>query len=152
MRYRYVSIAISPTTFAVYFYKESFPDEMCISCHGKEELQKVDDGEVISLHVDVEEHRNSAHGKNPCIKCHTDISVSRDPVCRGSGKVDCSICHSEQVEDYQISQHGTYYAAGNPIAPYCTDCHGVHGHAIKRGSFLSYIRTQHTRSLWTMPS
>jgi cytochrome b subunit of formate dehydrogenase len=113
------------------FYEESFPDEMCVSCHGDEELEKIDGGEVISLYVDAEEHQKSAHGKNSCIKCHTNISNSRDPVCRSSGKVDCSICHSEQVEDYQISQHGTFNAAGNPVAPYCTDCHGVHDVQLK---------------------
>jgi cytochrome b subunit of formate dehydrogenase len=36
------------------------------------------------------------------------------------------MCHAEQVDDYQISQHGTYHADGNPNAPYCTDCHGIH--------------------------
>lgn len=108
------------------FYEESFPDEMCISCHSDENLQKTVDGDTVSLYVDSEEHENSVHKNNSCIKCHTNVSVSRDPVCRGSGRVDCSICHSEQVNDYEVSQHGTYHAAGNPIAPYCTDCHGVH--------------------------
>ena len=109
------------------FYEESFPDRMCISCHENKELQKVVDGKVISLYVDEEEHRNSIHGQNSCIKCHTNVSIARDPVCKGSGKDYYSICHSKQVDDYQISRHGSYHAAGNPIAPYCTDCHGVHG-------------------------
>ncbi|MFQ6103473.1 MAG: cytochrome c3 family protein [Candidatus Glassbacteria bacterium] len=108
------------------FYEESFPDGLCMDCHSRTDLTKNVDGKEISLYVDEEEHKQSVHGVNSCIKCHTNVSNSRDPVCKNSGKVDCSMCHSEQVEDYQISQHGTYHAQGNPIAPYCTDCHGIH--------------------------
>ncbi len=108
------------------FYEESFSDELCMSCHENEDLQTVVDGEEIPLFVDLNEFRNSAHGTNSCIKCHNNVSVSNDPVCLNSGKVDCSICHSKQVEDYQSSRHGVYFAEGNPIAPYCTNCHGVH--------------------------
>jgi predicted CXXCH cytochrome family protein len=36
------------------------------------------------------------------------------------------MCHPVQAEDYQTSQHGKYHAEGNPLAPYCTDCHGTH--------------------------
>jgi len=115
-----------PHTIRRVFYEESFSDKMCISCHGKPDLFRIVDGERVSLAVDEVEVRNSIHRNNSCIKCHTNVSVSRDPVCRDSGPVDCSICHAEQVDDYQISQHGTYHAQGNPIAPYCTDCHGDH--------------------------
>ncbi len=109
------------------FYEESFPDELCMSCHGEEDLTRIDDeGQVDSLYVSFEAHRNSAHAVNSCIKCHTDVSSSRDPVCLDSGPVDCSICHSEEVDQYQVSKHGVEHSEGNPIAPYCTDCHGVH--------------------------
>ncbi len=108
------------------FYEESFPDKLCMSCHSDPDLQKTEDDTSVSLYVDYEEFTGSAHGTNSCIKCHTNISNSRDPVCANSGKVDCSMCHSESVADYQNSQHGMDHAQGNPIAPYCTDCHGVH--------------------------
>jgi predicted CXXCH cytochrome family protein len=108
------------------FYEESFPNELCISCHENPDLVRTVNGEDVSLYVNASEHRGSAHKKNSCIKCHTNVSTSQDPVCRDSGKVDCSICHSEQVSDYEISQHGAYHQQGNPNAPYCTDCHGIH--------------------------
>jgi predicted CXXCH cytochrome family protein len=106
--------------------EESFPDSMCMSCHRDQDLHTVVDGEEISLYVEEEEVRYSAHRASSCIKCHANVSASRKPVCRGSGKVDCSMCHPVQGEDYQVSQHGKYHAEGNPIAPYCTDCHGTH--------------------------
>ncbi|RME01729.1 MAG: hypothetical protein D6814_00925, partial [Calditrichaeota bacterium] len=108
------------------FYEESFPDSLCLSCHGRKDLKKSTDGHVVSLYVDQAKLKKSVHGQNACIKCHTDVSRSRKPVCRDSKPVDCSMCHAEQVADYQNSEHGTQYALGNPIAPYCTDCHGEH--------------------------
>jgi cytochrome b subunit of formate dehydrogenase len=41
-------------------------------------------------------------------------------------KVDCSICHAAQVDEYESSTHGTLYAAGDPDAPACLDCHDKH--------------------------
>jgi len=108
------------------FYEESFPDRLCMSCHSDTTLTKNVNGEERSLFVDIEQHNNSAHRSNSCIKCHTNMSNSRDPVCLNSGTVDCSMCHPEQALEYKTSQHGQYHAQANPIAPYCTDCHGVH--------------------------
>jgi len=79
------------------FYEESFPDTLCMSCHSDPELQKEVEGKVISLYVDQDELIHSAHGNNSCIKCHTSVSQSRNPVCRDSGRVDCSMCHAEEV-------------------------------------------------------
>ncbi len=107
-------------------YEESFPDSLCMSCHQNQDLHKVVDGEEVTLYVDEEDVRHSIHRTNSCIKCHTDVSVSRDPVCRDSGQVDCSMCHPAEAVDYQASRHGMDHAQGNPIAPYCTDCHGAH--------------------------
>lgn len=107
-------------------YTDSFPDEMCLDCHTKPDIHKVVDGETVSLSVDPDELAASDHGAIQCIKCHTNARTSNDPVCIGSGKVDCSMCHAEAVTDYAGSQHGKYYADGDTLAPYCTDCHGDH--------------------------
>lgn len=108
------------------FYELSYPDSKCLSCHAKRDLVKSTYDHVDALFVDKTHLENSAHQQNSCVKCHTNINPAKDPVCRDSGKVDCSMCHAEQVEAYQTSQHGIFHEAGNPIAPYCTDCHGTH--------------------------
>ena len=108
------------------FYEQNFTDDMCMSCHNNKDLYMTVNDKRISLYIDVTQIKNSAHKDNSCIKCHTNVSTSNNPVCKGSGKVDCSICHAEPVNDYQISQHGKLYADNNPNAPYCTDCHGTH--------------------------
>lgn len=114
------------------FYNDSFPDDMCMKCHGNKDLKKVVDGKSISLYVDENQFKNSVHVVNSCVKCHTNISKARNPVCLNSGKVDCSICHASQSDDYSISLHGKKHAAGEKIAPYCTDCHTKHNTQSKK--------------------
>lgn len=108
------------------FYDRSFPDKLCMSCHANKNMFKIVGDKKVSLYVDQGKHLRSVHGTSSCIKCHNNVSLSRAPVCLNSGKVDCSICHAEQVADYQKSQHGMDHARGKAIAPYCTDCHGTH--------------------------
>ncbi|NNE34220.1 MAG: hypothetical protein HKN13_03225, partial [Rhodothermales bacterium] len=108
------------------FYEESFPDAECVHCHSNPELHKIEDGQRVSLYVEPEKIAASVHAGTSCFKCHTDISRTRDPLCLESGKVDCSMCHSQQVDDFEISQHGQHYARGDSLAPYCTDCHSDH--------------------------
>ena len=114
------------------FYDDSFPDDKCMKCHNNRNLQKVIDGKPVSLFVDYNQFKNSAHTNNSCIKCHTNISTAKNPVCLNSGKVDCSICHVPQVDDYNISLHGQKHYSGDKTAPYCTDCHSTHNVQLKR--------------------
>ena len=113
------------------FYEDKYTDEYCMKCHADENLKMAKDGKEISLFVDYDKHKNSAHKDNSCIKCHTNISVSNKPVCIDSGPVDCSSCHAEEVADYQKSFHGKLYAEKNEVAPYCTDCHSKHETKLK---------------------
>lgn len=114
------------------FYDDSFPDDKCMKCHGQKDLSKISNGEKVSLYVDINQFKNSAHTNNSCIKCHTNMSNSKNPVCLNSGKVDCSICHTTQVDDYNISIHGQRHFVGDAKAPYCTDCHSKHNTQSKK--------------------
>ncbi|MGD8780234.1 MAG: hypothetical protein PVH88_14865 [Ignavibacteria bacterium] len=107
-------------------YDESFPSKMCIDCHTKPDVHKIVNGERVSLQIDPDELADSAHFQNQCVKCHANVSHQKNPVCLNSGQVDCSMCHAEAVNDYNISQHGIMHAAGNTDVPYCTDCHRTH--------------------------
>ncbi len=113
------------------FYEKSFPDSKCLSCHGKKRFKKTVDGKTISLYVDKNDLQHSVHRNNSCIKCHTNVSISKRPVCLNSGKVDCSMCHAEEVANYQTSQHGIDHANGKQNVPYCIDCHGTHNTSSK---------------------
>ncbi|KAA3656419.1 MAG: hypothetical protein DWQ10_15450 [Calditrichaeota bacterium] len=114
-------------------YERTFPDSDCIACHTKEDVFKIVDGEKISLRIDPDEIGHSAHAENTCVKCHSKVSISKNPVCKDSGPVDCSMCHAEEVTLYNESQHGILYATADSTtaAPYCSDCHGTHTTKLK---------------------
>lgn len=108
------------------YYEQQFNNDLCMSCHSNPDIQKVENGEVINLHVDISHLENSVHSEQECIKCHTNVSSANNPVCLNSGPVDCSVCHAEQVDEWQLSKHSMELVSGNDDAPYCTDCHGEH--------------------------
>ncbi len=108
------------------FYEQNFDNKRCMSCHADENLTRVVDGKEESLYVDLNNLEHSVHKDNSCIKCHTNVSEFKDPICKESGRVDCSICHANQVDEWELSQHSRERMAGNYEAPYCTDCHGSH--------------------------
>jgi len=112
-------------------YDEKYTDNYCMACHIDENLQMEKDGKTISLFVDYENHNNSAHKDNSCVKCHANINVSNNPICIDSGPVDCASCHAEEVSDYTKSYHGKLFADKKEAAPYCTDCHGKHDTQLK---------------------
>lgn len=114
------------------FYQDSYPDDMCMKCHSNKDLSKIIDGKKVSLFVNYDQFKGSVHTVNSCVKCHTNLSQANNPVCLNSGKVDCSICHQTQNEDYNISIHGTKHYSGDTNAPYCTDCHTSHNAQSKK--------------------
>ncbi len=107
-------------------YEQDFTNNYCMECHSEKEIFKIVNGKKISLYIDINEHNNSAHKDNSCVKCHANVNTSSNPICKGSGKVDCSSCHAEQAADYVVSQHGKLNAKGDINSAYCTDCHGTH--------------------------
>ena len=107
-------------------YEEKYTDVYCMNCHKNKQLYKLVNGKKEFLFIDYAKFKKSAHKDNSCIKCHTNISIENNPVCKNSGKVDCSSCHAEVVSNYTKSIHGELHAKGNVNAPYCTDCHGEH--------------------------
>jgi len=111
------------------FYDEGVSNRECLTCHGRRDLVTARDGEAVSLYVDPAEYHDSAHAKTTCAQCHTG-ATPRHPerACATViDKVDCSICHAEQVALYAESTHGTLQARGDRDAPECTTCHGTHG-------------------------
>jgi cytochrome b subunit of formate dehydrogenase len=108
-------------------YEEGIADEQCLKCHDDPGLSIQRDGKTISLAVDREEIRNSIHRNTSCAKCHTGTDpFAQRPCSTVKTNVDCSICHAEVVKEFSTSIHGTLAARGDPNAPVCRDCHGVH--------------------------
>ena len=107
------------------FYDNGMATEDCLRCHKKSDLKRKSNGKTLAVHSD--KLAGSVHSKIACAQCHTGVSPSKRRSCETViKKVDCSICHSDQVDVYQKSTHGKLQAAGDKNAPWCTDCHGDH--------------------------
>jgi len=112
-------------------------DTGCLGCHSMEALAKpLPNGESLSLHVPAGPYAGSVHRALGCATCHGDIDASVHPA---PGKdiqslrqysLDrsqvCRMCHAGAAEHYEGSLHATRVAAGDPIAPVCSGCHGYH--------------------------
>ncbi len=107
-----------------------FPDQDCLSCHGKPEISQImSDGTVRPLFVDPEEWSRDIHqqGKVACVDCHRNANPYLH-FREGFIDVDCARCHPEEDEEYQKNIHQTFSA---PIThgkelPLCFDCHTKH--------------------------
>jgi len=107
------------------FYTQGMADRDCQQCHANPTLKSADGR---AMYVNQEELGRSRHVRTACVQCHTDARPSLDRPCKTvAPKVDCSICHAEQVTQYNKSTHGQLVAKGSPDAPVCADCHGTHG-------------------------
>jgi predicted CXXCH cytochrome family protein len=110
------------------FYSQGMSDRDCMRCHGDRSLVMTRGDRQVSLFVDLNATARSRHARTACVQCHTGGTPS-DAVraCRTMpGKVDCSICHTEVVNQYRESTHGQLTAKGSPDAPECNDCHAPH--------------------------
>jgi cytochrome b subunit of formate dehydrogenase len=110
------------------FYPDGLANKDCLTCHAQPDLTMTRaGGEIVSLTIDEQLYSDSMHAGTACAQCHTDVTVSKERACETiQSAVDCSICHAEQVTEYQGSTHGTLHADSDPDAPSCQDCHAKH--------------------------
>ncbi len=106
------------------YYDEGVSDRDCMACHAKP--AQAASREIPA--VDTAELTGSAHAQNRCSQCHTGANASLTRPCETViPKVDCSICHADQVEQHKRGIHGQLLAQNDPGAPVCLDCHSSHG-------------------------
>ena len=108
------------------FYTQGMADRDCMSCHANPTL-KARRGATRCTSTS-RTRRTRATRASPAssatpASCPPWTGPAR-PITR---KVDCSVCHAEQVAQYNESTHGQLAAKGSPDAPGCRDCHGTHG-------------------------
>ena len=109
------------------FYDTGTANKDCLSCHGKQDLATTRDGGAASLFVDEGHYVASTHAKVACAQCHSEVMPSHERPCDTVvSKVDCSVCHAEQSNQYSSSIHGQLAARDDHDAPGCLDCHSAH--------------------------
>jgi hypothetical protein len=139
----------------------------CQVCHDDKDLVRVKSGKTVSLYVNTDILKNSAHKDVPCTGCHTDfayktphVNVSRSgEEWRSVAKLSCKNCHSNVFADYTSSSHspsnvpgessGTVGAPNSSAPgmpkPLCGDCHG--GHSIPASNNVEAQRELHASGL-----
>jgi cytochrome b subunit of formate dehydrogenase len=106
------------------------PDEVCLSCHGAEGLEKERGGKKISLRVDGQTFASSIHAPFGCATCHSDASgVPHPPALK---RVECAPCHADASQAYLQSVHGKARARGFTEAANCVSCHGSIHEMVRR--------------------
>jgi cytochrome b subunit of formate dehydrogenase len=111
------------------FYNTGIADRDCLACHT--DASRAGSGSEHSV-VNKTAWLQSVHSRHrvTCAQCHVGVMAVPvgDRSCKtiGGAKVDCKICHEDQVSFYEKGTHGKLHAKGDEKAPYCTDCHGVH--------------------------
>lgn len=109
------------------YYTAGMANQDCLTCHAKPDIVMQQGGERVSLYVDPTAYAASSHAQTACAQCHSEVAPSHTRPCDAiTSKPDCGVCHAGQVEQYNISSHGTLAAAGDPDAPGCGDCHSAH--------------------------
>ncbi|MFH1572489.1 MAG: cytochrome b/b6 domain-containing protein [Acidobacteriota bacterium] len=97
----------------------------CLVCHGD---RAAFEGNLRAgqLVVSKELFLQSVHGTGglDCTACHEGMGEVPHP--SGTKPAGCETCHSDVGEKYSASLHGYALSRGNPRAPRCASCHGVH--------------------------
>ncbi len=102
----------------------------CLACHAHRDklttLTKVDEtsGQRVSMLVDAERFRRSAHGRFPCIDCHVDLEDVYGMHAPELEPVDCvTSCHDKVAAVIEQSQHLRFMRERQQQPPSCKDCH-----------------------------
>ncbi len=119
---------------------ETKPDNIaCYFCHGKPGIQlQLPSGESLSLTVDKDHFKNSAHSTLGCTDCHTEYTTFPHPALKAQDARElsfqmestCQNCHEEQYTKTQDSVHAQQLASGNQKAATCVDCHSPHSQPV----------------------
>lgn len=113
------------------FYDQGVADRDCLTCHGKPDI--VSSKDQRSLYLNESELKGSVHAKVSCSQCHSEVQVSQVRPCSTiTQKVNCAVCHADQVDKFEQSIHGKLWAENNPDAPSCIECHGTHATRSKK--------------------
>ena len=110
-------------------------DAKCVRCHSRGLKKKLEDGETLSLKIDVDAFGSSVHRVIGCTGCHRDVAKgkhpSREPIASHRAysvqqNQTCRQCHAAKYEAYEGSVHASLVKAGNEDAPLCSSCHSAH--------------------------
>lgn len=98
----------------------------CLACHGEKDFTTERKGRTVSLYVAEKAFAGSVHAELACVSCHADLEGKELPHAAPLQKVDCGTCHDVEKKEHAASLHGQAMKRGDPLAPTCASCHGMH--------------------------
>jgi len=157
----------APTTYDLTWTLPTAGQSGCTVCHSDKDLVRVQGGQIVSLFVNTEILKDSAHKSVPCSGCHIDFAyktphanvTQKGDEWRAVAKASCKNCHAQAFTDYSSSSHspsglpgestGTVGAPGSSAPgmpkPLCGDCHG--GHSIPTSNNVEARQVVHLSGL-----
>jgi predicted CXXCH cytochrome family protein len=115
--------------------------QACLTCHDKEgEQKKLDNAELLPLHVSTKAYAESMHKETDCEDCHNNLEAkthgkvkvsikSRRAYSLSMGE-SCRDCHKKNFKSYEDGLHAALVKEGSKVgrkdAPLCSDCHNPH--------------------------
>src|ERR1039457_3735222 len=100
----------------------NIPKPVCGTCHA-------DQAGDYAQGVHGQARKGGNEGAPDCSLCHGgahELLAPKSQAFRAAVPDTCGMCHTEVVEQFRSSVHGTALARGITQAPLCTDCHGEH--------------------------
>ena len=99
----------------------------CLMCHSDNDLTMEKKGKEISLYVNEDVLKRSAHSKLNCVSCHSGFSADDIPHKDPMTQVNCVSCHQAAITKHQFHPQ-IIKAGGRGTGPdiNCQSCHGVH--------------------------
>ena len=97
---------------------------VCLDCHADTELVRETAYKPgTSVFVDAAALEAGVHEGMECTDCHTQATEDHQERLAAAA---CADCHEEVATAYDASLHGIARDHGEPDAPTCADCHGIH--------------------------
>ncbi|HWA05485.1 MAG TPA: cytochrome c3 family protein [Ignavibacteria bacterium] len=90
--------------------------DVCLSCHEDKDLTMDKGGKKISLFVNPEGYKKSAHNMAECEDCHENYNPDELPHSKNPTEVNCITCHKE-AKNIETNVHAKVK---------CYDCHTKH--------------------------
>ena len=118
----------------------NIPKPVCSTCHA-DQAGDYDKG------VHGQARKGGNEGAPDCSLCHGgahELLAPKSQAFRAAVPDTCGMCHTEVVEQFRSSVHGTALARGITQAPLCTDCHGEHK-ILKHTNAASSVNVSHIR-------
>lgn len=99
----------------------------CLMCHSDNDLTMEKKGKEISLFVNEDVLKKSAHSKLNCVSCHNGFNADDIPHKDPMTQVNCVSCHQAALTKHQFHPQ-IIKAGGKGAGPdvNCLSCHGMH--------------------------